>query len=62
MHSDKDCYGRCPKCGNEAWHRYKGKAHIYNDSGNGTHKVTLFKCSKCKKKFGFNIESHPKEG
>lgn len=53
MERHNDSYGTCPRCEHIGWHKYKGKAIIFGDDGK--YKVSLFKCPKCGKKFGFDL-------
>ena len=55
MHGKKDAYGHCPKCQHAGWHKYKGKALIYGEDSK--YKVSLYKCPKCGKKFGFALNT-----
>lgn len=53
MHRHNDAFGYCPRCNTSGWHRYKGKALIFGNTRK--FKVSLFKCRKCGKKFGFDL-------
>ena len=54
MERHNDAYGTCPRCEYVGWHKYKKKAIIFGD-GKRKYKVSLFKCPKCGKKFGFEL-------
>ena len=54
MEKSNDCFGTCPRCGEMGWCHYKGKATILNGTGT-PFKVSIYKCRKCGKKFGFNL-------
>ena len=53
MERSKDAFGCCPRCDTSGWHRYKGKALIFGNTRK--FKVSLYKCRKCGKKFGFDL-------
>ena len=55
MERHNDAFGTCPRCEHVGWHRYKKKAIIFGDKGR-RYKVSLFKCPKCGKKFGFELD------
>lgn len=62
MHKHNDAWGHCPRCNHAGWHKYKGKALIFGE-GTTKYKVSIFKCPKCGKKFGFDLsDSSPKPG
>ena len=55
MERHNDAYGTCPRCEHIGWHRYKKKAIIFGENKR-KYKVSLFKCPKCGKKFGFELD------